>query len=73
MNTQTSVIYASASDDCGDVTITFVDVAVSGGCLVPVGAYLRTYTAADDCGNTSTSEQVVTLFDDDSTCNHSSN
>ncbi|MCP4799278.1 MAG: hypothetical protein GY893_04950, partial [bacterium] len=58
------IVYASASDDCGDVTITFVDIPVSGGCLVPVGAYLRTYTATDDCGNISTSEQVVTLVDE---------
>ena len=58
------IIYASASDDCGGTTITFSDVQVSGGCLLPVGAYLRTYTATDDCGNTSTSEQIVTLIDD---------
>ena len=31
---------------------------------MPVGAYLRTYTATDDCGNSATSEQVVTLVDD---------
>ncbi|MEZ7816752.1 MAG: hypothetical protein QMB07_01290, partial [Flavobacteriales bacterium] len=58
------IVYASASDECGDAMITFTDLAVSGGCLVPAGAYLRLYTATDDCGNTSTSEQVVTLVDE---------
>ena len=31
---------------------------------MPIGAYLRTYTATDDCGNVSTAEQIITLVDD---------
>jgi hypothetical protein len=58
------IVYASATDNCDlDVTITFADAQVSGGCLLPVGAYLRLYTATDDCGNSATSEQIVTLVD----------
>jgi hypothetical protein len=56
--------YASASDNCGEVTLTWADAPVSGGCITPVGAYLRTYTATDDCGNASTLEQIITLIDD---------
>ena len=58
------IIYASATDDCGGVSISFEDIQVSGGCVLPVGTYMRTYTATDDCGNTSTSEQVVILVDE---------
>jgi len=58
------VVYATAEDNCGTSSITFEDLPVSGGCVLDVGAYLRTYTATDDCGNSSTSEQVVTLVDD---------
>ncbi|MGB1481613.1 MAG: T9SS type A sorting domain-containing protein, partial [Flavobacteriales bacterium] len=56
--------YALASDNCGEVTLTWTDAPVSGGCITPVGAYLRTYTATDDCGNASTLEQIITLIDD---------
>ena len=31
----------------------------------PVGSYIRTYTAMDDCGNTSTFVQTITLVDDE--------
>ena len=56
--------YGSYAEDCGMGSLTWVDALVSGGCIVPVGAYLRTYTATDDCGNTSTAEQIITLVDD---------
>ncbi|MDA0729707.1 MAG: hypothetical protein O3C18_08470, partial [Bacteroidetes bacterium] len=55
--------YGSYAEDCGMGTFTWVDAPVSGGCITPVGAYLRTYTATDDCGNTSTAEQIITLID----------
>ena len=57
--------YGSYAEDCGMGSFTWVDAPVSGGCITPVGAYLRTYTATDDCGNTSTAEQVITLVDDE--------
>ena len=56
--------YGSYAEDCGMGSFTWVDAPVSGGCIVPVGAYLRTYTAIDDCGHTSTAEQIITLVDD---------
>ena len=57
-------IYVNAVDVCGTViSITFNDVAVSGGCIHPVGMYVRTYTATDECGNESTFEQILDLVD----------
>ena len=58
------VVYASASDNCSDVTISFEDVAIEGGCVLPVGQYERTYTATDACGNASESTQLIVLTDD---------
>jgi hypothetical protein len=54
---------ASATDNCGEVTLTFADLPFAGGCVQPIGQYVRTYTAVDACGNTSTFEQIVTLTD----------
>ena len=58
-----AIIYATAEDNCGTSTITYSDEQVSGGCVLPVGQFIRTYTATDDCGNSSTSTQIVTLVD----------
>ena len=46
-----AIIYATAEDNCGTSTITYSDEQVSGGCVLPVGQFIRTYTATDDCGN----------------------
>jgi hypothetical protein len=55
-------ITVSATDNCDDdVTITFVDSPVSGGCA---GQIIRDYTAEDNCGNTATAQQIITLTDD---------
>lgn len=59
-----TVTHATASDNCGNVTLTWVDSEASGGCVLPIGQYVRLYTATDDCGNVSTFEQVLTLTDD---------
>ena len=55
--------YVTVEDICGDVTLTWVDNEISGGCVKPVGRYLRLYTAVDECGNVSQYEQSVLLVD----------
>ena len=55
--------HASSTDNCGEVTLTWVDAEVSGGCVLPIGQYVRTYTAMDDCGNSSTFVQILNLTD----------
>jgi large repetitive protein len=57
------VIDVTATDNCDDnVTITWIgDEPVSGTCA---GRLIRTYVAEDNCGNTSSFEQIITLIDD---------
>ncbi len=50
----------SASSTCGPVAASFTDQLFSGGCL---GTLSRTYTFADDCGNTRTAMQFILLED----------
>jgi len=57
------VPHATASDNCGEVTLTWTDSPVSGGCVLPIGQYVRVYTATDACGNSSSFEQILTLTD----------
>ena len=55
-------ILVTATDNCDEeVEITFIDNNVSGGC---VGNVIRTYTATDDCGNSTEFTQVINLFDE---------
>ena len=58
------VITVDATDNCGEVTITYEETPVSGGCVLPVGTFIRVYTATDDCGNSSTLQQIIVLFDE---------
>ena len=52
---------ATATDNCDlAVDITFEDVTVSASCPLTIE---RTYTATDDCGNTSTCVQTITIDD----------
>ena len=53
---------ATATDNCGDVTITEEVVNTPGMCA---GDYVltRTITATDDCGNSTTVTQVITVVD----------
>ena len=53
---------ASATDNCGDVTIDLVEETTQGSCT---GEYTitRTFTATDDCGNATTATQTITIID----------
>ena len=53
---------ASATDNCGEVTITVEEVTTAGACA---GDYIitRTFTATDDCGNATTDTQTITIVD----------
>ena len=58
-------ILISVEDACGsEVTINFFDTPFSGGCVQPVGIFMRTYTFEDDCGNANMFEQFIELYDD---------
>jgi hypothetical protein len=47
--------YVTVTDNCSTYTITYEDQEVSGGNVI------RTYTAADECGNISTFIQILDL------------
>ena len=59
-----TVAHASATDNCGEVTLTWGEDQVFGGCVLPIGKYVRIYTATDECGNSSIFQQILTLTDD---------
>ena len=56
-------VLITATDNCNDVTITFSDEYVSGGCA---GRIIRTYTLRDECFNYATGlyQQIITLIDE---------
>ena len=53
---------ASATDNCGEVTIAVVETTLPGACA---GDYTitREFTATDDCGNATSSTQTITIID----------
>ena len=62
-----TVYEATFTDACsGDlVDVSMVDEPFTGGCLnVNQSWFIRMYTATDACGNTSTFEQMLNLYDD---------
>ena len=56
------VTVAEAADDCGSVSLTYADETVEGDCS---GNYtvVRTFTAQDGCGNSSTHVQNIVFTD----------
>ena len=56
-----SVAILTAHDNCNlEVEVTYEDITNSGGCL---GVIMRTYTATDDCGNSTTVVQFIHILD----------
>jgi len=51
---------ATATDNCSTPTVTYSDEVETTACVVTV---TRTWTAEDDCGNTSSCTQTITLTD----------
>ena len=53
---------ASATDNCGEVSISVEEVTIPGDCP---GNYVitRTFTATDDCGNATSDTQTITIVD----------
>ena len=62
MNDPTYMPIPGAATDACDENLDYEVSAVlmSGGCI---GTWFRTWTATDDCGNSSTAEQMITLED----------
>ena len=53
--------FATATDDCDPAPeLTYADVLSTASCPYSI---TRTWTASDDCGNTSTCQQIISLID----------
>ena len=50
----------TATDNCGDVSYSVTSMCMSGGCAWTI---MRIWTATDECGNSTTAEQYLTLID----------
>ncbi|MFK7756394.1 MAG: T9SS type A sorting domain-containing protein [Flavobacteriales bacterium] len=59
--TDTTITCEDNCNEVNDVTTTFTDQTVSGGCA---GQVIRTYVCTDACGNSSEFVQIIDLFDD---------
>ncbi len=53
----------TATDDCGNATLTFTDNIIPGNCP---NSYIiiREFIAVDDCGNSSSASQAITVIDE---------
>jgi hypothetical protein len=58
LGTSIDTIMVEYADNCSEVSITYVDMEVSGGNII------RLYTATDECGNSSTFEQIIHFYSD---------
>ena len=59
-----SIATVSATDNCdANVTVTSAEVRTDGPNCVDTYVLTRTWTATDNCGNTSTGSQVITVRD----------
>lgn len=54
-------VIVTATDNCSSVVIEYTDNFLTGGCA---GTINRTYAVIDECGNSSTSQQIINLIDD---------
>ena len=52
-----------ALDNCGPVTLDFIDAFVEGSCVGPNAEVVRTWEATDACGLTTTAEQLISFVD----------
>ena len=59
-----SSVVAEATDACNDVTLSYTDATIAGGCLGSAGTVVRTWSAQDACGNTAFFTQTIELTDD---------
>ena len=53
----------TATDDCHSFTVTFSDTVANGTCAQE-RTITRTWTAADDCGNSTNNTQTISIQDD---------
>ncbi len=51
---------AAAYDNCSTVSISYTDGEIEGSCPQ---SFIRTWTASDYCGNTSSCEQIINIID----------
>ena len=56
-----AVVEPIANDNCGEVSLSYVDGALAGNSCE--GVITRTWTASDECGNSSTFNQYITIVD----------
>ena len=54
---------ATASDNCGNVELTFSQMDGDLGCIEPFTTYQRTYYAEDECDNSAVKAQTLVLVD----------
>lgn len=59
--------FVTSIDNCSSVTLTYSDTQFSGGSIV------RLYTATDECGNTSTFEQIISIQNNVTLCHRTGN
>ena len=59
LGTSIDTIMVEYADNCSEASISYTDMEVSGGNII------RLYTAVDECGNTSTFEQIIHFYSDE--------